>query len=83
MHHSHSNIRRNASYRPRKFKSLCRAPVSVRKGIITQMKNTSKSFSQSLRQYFREGMIFYAAAIAGNPDVLGILEMSRQSGSEK
>ena len=64
-------------------KSLCRAPVSVRKGIIIQMKNTSKSFSKSLRQYFREGMYLYAVAVAGYPDIQGILEMSRQSGSEK
>lgn len=47
------------------------------------MKNTSKSFSKTLRQYFREGMYLYAVAVAGYPDIQGILEMSRQSGSEK
>ena len=31
------------------------------------MKNTNKSFSQSLRQHFREGMILYAAATAHFP----------------
>ena len=64
-------------------KSLCRAPVSVRKGIIIQMKNTSKSFSQSLRQYFREGLYLYAAATTNNPEVLSILKMAQQSGSEE
>jgi len=47
------------------------------------MKKTSKSFSQSLRQYFREGMVLYAAATAGYPEILGLLKMSQQSGSEE
>lgn len=47
------------------------------------MKNTSKSFSKSLRQYFRDSMVLSAIATAGYPEILGLIKMTRQSGSEE
>ena len=47
------------------------------------MKNTSKSFSKTFRQYFRESMVLYAAATANYPNTLDLLKMAQQSGSEE
>ena len=47
------------------------------------MKNTSKSFSKTFRQYFRESMVLYAASAANYPNTLDLLKMAQQSGSEE
>ncbi len=47
------------------------------------MKNTSKSFSKTFRQYFRESMVLYAASAANYPNALDLLKMAQQSGSEE
>ncbi len=58
------------------------APVYVRKGMKTHMKN-NKSFAQSLNRHFREGMILYAAANSAYPDNLFLMKMYQQAVEEE
>ena len=53
------------------------------KDTITQMKNTSKRFSESVRKYFRDGLALYAIATAGYPEILNYLKMSREIRGEE
>ena len=46
------------------------------------MKNTNKSFFQSVRHYFREGMILYAASTARYPENLDLMRLYQQAVSE-
>ena len=46
------------------------------------MKN-KKSFSQSLRQYFRTGMLLYAAANSRYPDSLTMMHLYQQAVEEE
>ncbi len=47
------------------------------------MKNTNKSFSQTLRQHFREGMILCAAANARYPENLSLMRLYQQTLEEE
>jgi len=53
------------------------------KDFYTQMKNTSKRFSESVRKYFRDGIALYAIATAGYPEILNYLKMSREIRGEE
>ena len=46
------------------------------------MKN-NKSFSQSLRQHFREGMLLYAAANSHYPESLTMMHLYQQAAEEE
>ena len=76
--------RRNASYRSQNFDYY----LSVRrylsgKDFFTQMKNTSKRFSESIRKYFRDGIALYAMATAGYPEILSYLKQARELRGEE
>ena len=46
------------------------------------MKN-NKSFSQSLRRHFREGMLLYAAANSSYPESLTMMHLVQQAAEEE
>ena len=60
-----------------------RAPALSRKESVPSMKNTKKTFSQSLRSMLQESLILYAASHNSGLMSADMMEMHRQTLGEE